>query len=89
MYGLLKYLTGMSSGCKVISCQKFTTLDRMLTTIKNYKVLCSTFQCLVHTTVVLLFYIFLINSFYTFVKNNLKLRTCVDTVFLKRQNLRF
>jgi len=38
IYGLLKYLAGMSSGSKVISCRKFTTLDSMLTTVQNYKI---------------------------------------------------
>jgi len=38
IYGLMKYLAGLSAGSKIISCQKFTTLDSMLTTVQNYKI---------------------------------------------------
>ena len=51
----MKYFAGLSAGSKIISCQKFTTLDDMLTTVQNYKV----YDCAFIVTFISTFFNFL------------------------------
>ena len=48
----MKYFAGLSAGSKIISCQKFTTLDDMLTTVQNYKV----YDCVFIKTFISMFF---------------------------------